>query len=260
MLAGTLKCGKNFSRWLSIVFALWIFCGWAMAEQVGAEDSTVKVIPAIAQYNIGNHLQYIEDPHQTLTLDDFIGNNQQPMRWNSSKDEVPNFGYTRATYWFHFSLLGASEGRRSWLLALSYSLLDQVTVYFVENERVIRSYQTGDIYAFNSRPIEHRNFLFPVPSEQAVPLDVYFRVHTEGTLELPLTLWEERFFWEQEQKILLLKGVYFGIIFIMVIYNLFIYFSVRESSYLYYVCYASFLILFQTGIDGVAFQLFWPGN
>ncbi len=243
-----------------MVFALWFVCGWVMAGQVGDVSSTVQVIPAITQYKIGSHLQYIEDPHQTLTLDDFVGDQRQPMRWKSSEAEVPNFGYTRATYWFHISLLGMSEGSESWLLALSYSLLDQVTVYFVENERLVRSYETGDIYAFSSRPIEHRHFLFPVPSGQAGSLDVYFRVQTAGTLELPLTLWEERSFWEQEQNILLLKGVYFGIIFIMVIYNLFIYFSVRESSYLYYVCYAGFLILFQTGIDGVAFQLFWPGN
>ena len=211
------------------MFALWFFCGWVMAGQVGEGRENVQVIPAIAQYKIGSHLQYIEDPHQTLTLDDFVGDHRQPMRWNLPEDDVPNFGYTRATYWFHFSLLGVDEGSTSWLLALSYSLLDQVTVYFVENERVVRSYETGDIYAFNSRPIEHRHFLFPVPNGGADSLDVYFRVQTDGTLELPLTLWEERAFWEQEQNILLLKGVYFGIIFIMVIYNLFIYFSDRKS-------------------------------
>ena len=251
MLVSTLKSHKKYTRFLSMMFALWFFCGWVMAGQVGESRANLQVIPAIAQYKMGSHLQYIEDPHQTLTLDDFVGDHRQPMRWNLSEDDVPNFGYTRATYWFHFSLLGVNEGSASWLLALSYSLLDQVTVYFVENERVVRSYETGDIYAFNSRPIEHRHFLFPVPSGDTDSLDVYFRVQTDGTLELPLTLWEERTFWEQEQNVLLVKGVYFGIIFIMVIYNLFIYFSVRESSYLYYVCYAGFLILFQTGIP-------WP--
>ena len=270
MLVSTLTLRKTYFRWLSTMFALWLFCGWVMAEQVadvrfsddrfGEDRHSVQVIPAIAQYKIGSHLQFIEDPHQTLTLDDFVGSYRQPMRWKSSEEEVPNFGYTRATYWFHFSLLGVNEGSKSWLLALSYSLLDQVTVYFVENESVIRSYETGDVYAFNSRPIEHRHFLFPVPNGNTESLDVYFRVQTDGTLELPLMLWEERIFWQQEQNVLLVKGVYFGIIFIMVIYNLFIYFSVRESSYLYYVCYAGFLILFQTGIDGVAFQFFWPGN
>ena len=68
----------------------------------------------------------------------------------------------------------------------------------------------GDVYAFNSRPIEHRHFLFPVPNGNTESLDVYFRVQTDGTLELPLMLWEERIFWQQEQNVLLVKGVYFG--------------------------------------------------
>jgi two-component sensor histidine kinase len=43
----------------------------------------------------------------------------------------------------------------------------------------------------------------------------------------------------------LLKGIYIGILFIMVFYNLFIYFSIKDKSYLYYVTYIFFFLSLQ---------------
>lgn len=83
---------------------------------------------------------------------------------------------------------------------------------------------------------------------------------SDGTVELPVKLWQQAAFWDREQTILLIKGAYYGIIMIMVIYNLFIYVSVREASYFYYVCYALFLVLFQLGIDGTAYQFLWSSS
>ncbi len=252
-------CSVDDKEPLFIQVVLVALC-WFYSASVFSAQSDVLVSPAISEYPLGTSIEFIEDPHQTLALVDFVGAQQQPMRWRQANVDVPNFGYTRATYWFHLTLLDLNQGDGNWLIALSYPLIDEIGLYFVEDNRVIRSYQTGDTYDFLTRPINHRHFLFPVPDSTTGSVDVYMRVQTEGTLELPLTLWSEKEFWEQEQTIIVVKGVYFGVILIMVIYNLFIYFSVRESSYLYYVCYAACLIFFQSGIDGLAFQFLWPGN
>jgi signal transduction histidine kinase len=49
-----------------------------------------------------------------------------------------------------------------------------------------------------------------------------------------------------------------GIILIMFFYNLFIYFAVRDKSYLYYVAFVIFGGLTQIGIKGINFQYLWP--
>ncbi|MFT5859615.1 MAG: hypothetical protein ACI865_001719, partial [Flavobacteriaceae bacterium] len=42
---------------------------------------------------------------------------------------------------------------------------------------------------------------------------------------------------EKRKQSDLLSGLYFGIILVMMLYNLFIYFITRDNSYLYYVVY-----------------------
>jgi two-component system, sensor histidine kinase LadS len=53
-------------------------------------------------------------------------------------------------------------------------------------------------------------------------------------------------------------GIYYGVLIVMMPYNLFLFFSVRDVSYFYYIFYVVFVSLYQAGIDGLAFQFLWP--
>ena len=46
----------------------------------------------------------------------------------------------------------------------------------------------------------------------------------------------------------------------MMLYNIFIYFTVRDKSYLYYVFYICFVGLTQIGFQGYGYRFLWPGN
>ncbi|HAL81226.1 MAG TPA: hypothetical protein DCO83_02490 [Mucilaginibacter sp.] len=52
----------------------------------------------------------------------------------------------------------------------------------------------------------------------------------------------------------ILFGVFFGIILVMFFYNLFIYFVVKDTIYLYYVVYIFVVGLVQATIEGYCFQ------
>jgi signal transduction histidine kinase len=53
-------------------------------------------------------------------------------------------------------------------------------------------------------------------------------------------------------------GLYFGIVLVMFLYNLFLYFTVRNSAYLYYVAYILFVGLTQACLNAYAFKYLWP--
>jgi signal transduction histidine kinase len=46
----------------------------------------------------------------------------------------------------------------------------------------------------------------------------------------------------------------------MLVYNLFIYLSVRDTSYLYYIFYIASFGLYQLSVNGAAVEYFWPNN
>lgn len=206
---------------------------------------------------IGSSLRWFEDAERGLMLNEVLSQDAW-LPWQHSAQAVPNFGYTTSAFWFHGRLdFPRADERPAWLLEVGYPLLDSVQLYFFHNGQLIKQFQAGDQASFDSRAISHRHFVFPIP-EGYPSLDLYIRLASSGTVELPLTAWQASAFWEHQQKVLILKGIYYGIFIIMLLYNLFIYLSVREGSYFYYVCYAFFLVLFQLSLDGFAFQLLWP--
>src|SRR5690606_24411676 len=57
---------------------------------------------------------------------------------------------------------------------------------------------------------------------------------------------------------LLGQGLYFGVILVMAVYNLFIFFTVRHSSYIFYALSALGMAGFMGSMHGLGFQYLWP--
>ncbi len=207
-------------------------------------------------YEVGLHAEYLEDPNRLLQIHDFI-THPIDFSWREGESTIPNFGYSKSAYWLRFRINNLQDAR-DWLIEINYPLLDNIQVYFLSRQNLIGQVQTGDAQDFAVRPVNNRNFIIPFPKTEDREIDVYVRVMTNGTLEVPLMIWRSDAFWEKEQKILAVKGIYTGLILVMVLYNLFIYLAVKEASYLYYVCYAFFILMLQLSLDGFAYQMLWP--
>lgn len=88
--------------------------------------------------------------------------------------------------------------------------------------------------------------------------NVIFRVESSSSLQIPLQVWERRAY---EKNLLDMERpqlLYFGAILVMALYNLFVYFTVRKSPYIYYVLFALSFCAFQAGFSGVGFRYLWP--
>ncbi|WP_442915451.1 7TM diverse intracellular signaling domain-containing protein [Lentibacillus sp. JNUCC-1] len=84
------------------------------------------------------------------------------------------------------------------------------------------------------------------------------RLDTKGSMQIPLTVWEPAAFDKKSQTAYMLFGILVGISVVMAFYNLFLYFSIRDRSYLYYVLFVIFNGLLYLSDTGLAFQFLWP--
>jgi signal transduction histidine kinase/CheY-like chemotaxis protein len=89
---------------------------------------------------------------------------------------------------------------------------------------------------------------------------VYLRLQSEGSIQAPVTLWSSTAFLEEQPVRLYVLGLIYGVLLGMLVYNLFIYLSVRDTSYLYYIFYIASFGLYQLSVNGAAVQYFWPDN
>ena len=57
---------------------------------------------------------------------------------------------------------------------------------------------------------------------------------------------------------MLINGLYYGLMLVMALYNAFVYFSIRERSYLVYVCFVASAAIAQLAMSGFSYQFLWP--
>lgn len=213
----------------------------------------------VGEYNVGSKLQYLEDINSKLAVGDVISPYWQ-NKFKQNSRAVANFGFTQSSYWFKLSLLNPGPLKQPWILEARYPMLDRVDVYLVRGGVEVAHMVNGDLLPFAQREFKHRNLGFNLtllPNEQ---LDVYLRVKTESSLQLPLHLLTPERFLERDQLEMYLLGLYYGLMLAMLVYNLLIYSAIRDVNYLHYLHYLSGYALFQLSLNGLALQYLWPRN
>lgn len=203
---------------------------------------------------LGLFSDYIRAPGDRLSIDEV----QKSEQWTRSHREVPNFGFTSDHYWFRIAL-SPQQNFSSLILEVSYALLDSVEVYVERDGEVIDQQRAGNTVPFAERKLPHRLLLFPLQLDASKHYVLYLHVASTNSMQVPISLWTERAFWQRDQLRSVFQGLYYGIVLVMMLYNLFLYFSLKDKSYLHYVYLVLSVATFQSCLHGVAYAYLWPG-
>lgn len=201
---------------------------------------------------IGSQIDILIDPEHSLSLKDIMEDSS--LKWQANYFDIPSFGFSPHTYWFRFTV-NAQEHES--LLELDYALLDDISFYRLQEGSVLETIFTGDKRNFSDRPIQHRAFLFTIPASEK-PQEILLKIRSTSSIQIPLTLWPEKTFFEHDQNRLAEHGLYYGIVLVMALYNLFLFIRLRDSAYAFYVLYVVTFALTQLSLTGFAYQFIWP--
>lgn len=179
---------------------------------------------------------------------------QSMQRWRTTNGEA-SFGYTSDIYWFRFAVAPSSQAR---VMNISYPLLDQVDIYIMAEDGLMREYQVGDQLPFSARPVKHKDFVIPLPTAEA--LTIFMRVKTSSSLRVPVTISPHAEFLERQSTASMAAGLYYGVVICMAVYNLFGFFVSRERSFLTYSCYTIFIGLLMASLDGSGYRYLWSDS
>lgn len=213
-------------------------------------------LPALSkeqkQLNFGGHAVQVHiDKSHSLTAQKVIQN--EGIVWEESEFDIPSYGFSPHTYWFRFSI--PAQAHES-LLVLDYALLDDISYYRLQKNNIVETIFTGDRRPFSDRPIEHRAFLFPIPAYNE-PQEILLKVRSSSAIQLPLSLWPEKTFFEHDQYQFAEHGLYYGIVLVMALYNFFLFLRLRDRAYGFYVLYVITFAIVQLSLTGFAYQFIW---
>jgi signal transduction histidine kinase/CheY-like chemotaxis protein len=212
------------------------------------------------QIALGNHAYYLEDITGEYSLFDIV--ELDDSNFELLTEESLNKGFTYSTYWLKFSIVDNTSDNKTqnWKLENTYPLLDYFDVYIVDESKNIEHVKLGDTYLFNQRPIEHRNFIVPVTLQDNERKDVYVRVTTSSSMQIPIFIWHPDYFFEARSGEQYGLGLYYGMMLVMFFYNFFLWFSIRDSNYLWYIGYLAAFAILQATTSGLGYQYLWPNS
>lgn len=233
-------------RRLLILFCFW-FC------HSSASVAALRLAPTISSVALGADVSILEDAGGGLSLADVKnrGGDFRPLKLRG--DTALNLGYSSSAWWLRFEVESAPGVPRDWVLEVAFPTLDRVEYFGPEGEH----FSTGDHLPFASRPLLHRNFVFPLHLAEAGASTVWLRVASEGTLILPLHLWRAETFWQESGRSYFVLALYFGISLALALHNLLLWISRRDLAYLTYALFVGSMAIGQLALTGLGNQFLW---
>ncbi|AUM13839.1 hybrid sensor histidine kinase/response regulator [Ketobacter alkanivorans] len=203
----------------------------------------------------GLHAQLFLDREHSIQLYDAM--TLPDELWITPQTETTSFGFSPDRLWLKLPIANNSDHTQRLGLEIAYPVLDLINAYVTQDGFVQAQYSMGDTFYFEQRPVDFRNFIVPFQLPPGETITLYLSIDTEGTLQAPITLWDMDHFFEKQQPALVAHGLYFGIMLVMILYNLFIYISIRHITYLYYTVAALACATINASMQGLGFQFVW---
>lgn len=162
------------------------------------------------------------------------------------------------SYWIKFNLDFAPEDEEKWVIEIYENHINHLTAYIPWRDSTYREVRTGDSKKFKEREYQHINFVFDLNKEYAKGRPIYLKIKSRNPIwGISTHIRTNTYFTFYAVNEYFLLGVFYGILFIMCIYNLLFYFSTRERVYVYYSLYIASFALYAMLEDGIGFSYVW---
>jgi signal transduction histidine kinase len=230
-------------------YYLLIFLNLLLNIDLCASD-TLYIKEAKNTIEIYDHISIFEDPHKIIVIDKII----------KKKDKYPfianispklNFGYSMSTFWLQLVVKNDTKSSLNYILEISNPDLDYISFYEVQHDSVLRTIHTGELADVGSREIYHRNFIFHTPLEPGENYTYYLSVNNNGhSCTIPIEFRKKTYFERYDYKIEIFNWLIYGLLIFIIIFNFYLYWTIKDKVNLYYSLSLFFAIIFLLQYEG----------
>ncbi len=207
------------------------------------------------------HLPEIADVGDRDLAPEVLFSGSENVSFSSLTKASANIGFTNHHYWLRFSLKNASEHPAFTYLETARPITDFAELYLIDKEGNVKELKSGDNLPFSQRSVNHRKTIFKVMIQSNQELRAYLHLKSDGeVLNVPLHLYGPDTLVETTYREQMVFGIFYGILALATIIYLFLYFALRERSFLYYSMYALGVAFLQFAIDGYFYQYLAPSG
>jgi signal transduction histidine kinase len=237
-----------------------IFCSLLILSAQAYAFDTLRIPPTFQRADLLKRVAIIKTD-QSVTIQDILARLQKQPSGFTELTRA-NLGYTDKIVWVVIPFINPHSDQKI-LLELQNPHLDYIDAYLLTGDSLqIFGNPTGDARAFTTRAIPHRHFIWPLPESQAGAHIILRIEKLNSSLVIPLIAWHESAFLQHETQLLILYGLFFGVMVMVLLYSVGLGLVLKQRIHFYYVgLMATSLTYFLIG-EGFGYQFLynsWTG-
>jgi signal transduction histidine kinase len=250
---------ESGSRWAGVFILLSAFL-IALSSSAFAEDKVLDVSRLDQRkVELSEYFAVLEDPGRVLTLADVM-RPEFARRFAIPQATMISYGYTRSAFWLRLPLSNASDKPVERMLEIGFPLISSIQFSRPMADGSYQTLVTGNATPFSTRPHPNRLFVFPLTLPAHSVQVVYLRLQSVGAMIVGANLWEPQAYHEHERLDYIAQATYFGMATAMILFNLLLFFALRDVVYLLYTGFAISKVFAIFATNGLAKEFFWPNT
>ena len=207
---------------------------------------------------INEQLYILQDSSANLSFDNAL-KQYKAGKFTKNADGKVSFGFTNDAIWASVIINNSSVKEIEKVLYLDSAWLDRADFYFIHHNKMVDKATLGDTLAFSTRKNSTR-MLSKQYTFKAGTTQVLMRFESKDPLLIPLYLSTEEIIQSDLNTSSYFYGFLYGAFFILLVYNLALSISLKDSSYVFYSLYLLSFLSLNIAYTGHGFKFIWPEN
>ena len=217
-------------------------------------DISFHLLSGKGKQNLKKGIYLLTDETGEMSFDDV----RMSQDFHLMPEGVPNLGVSENVHWIRFDVSDEGDDKEL-LLEISQPSIQHLRVYRLEGEQYSVE-DLGSSYPYKNRVYDHQHFLVDMNLKKGHSIRYFLRIQSANPVVVPLAIGTKEAMFRSFMRRDLYFGFYVGAMLVMFFYNLFVYFSVRDRSYLIYVFYIIVVGLTQASLSGYTLRYLTPDN
>ena len=159
-----------------------------------------------------------------------------------------------ATYWYKIELYNPSSDKNDWFLEFDDPHISHLKLYKEDGKLLSKQ---GYYEKFGQRDVQHKNFVFSIKIEKKEKVVLYLQVKNRIYSYLGFRIRTPKQFSGYSLGEYFVLGLFYGVLLILFVYNLVMFFVLKDANHLYYVIYIAMGALYAFSEDGIGFHMLW---
>ncbi|QNM91471.1 7TM diverse intracellular signaling domain-containing protein [Aliarcobacter cryaerophilus] len=210
-------------------------------------NSSTLVLENGFSFNENFEISYLKDSSNELNIQEIANSND--FQKHSNKFSL---GYLKDTIWIKVDLKNKSS-KEDFILSLNEHFYEKANMhYFDESENLWKTLKNGVFTPIKERNIETSKLAFNFKIQQNSSQTIFVELKAKYPYFGNIAVYSKDYFFVS--RILNIDSFFilqFGILLIIIIFNLFLWISLKEKVYIYYVGYTFFALVYLINISGL---------